>query len=195
MQPWRAALTSHGVVRFETPEEARAAAVSLGFTTADEILRPRSTGAGWSLSDTYGHGAFPWHTDAAVALDPPRWFVLSAAEISEETQTEVLIPPAAVLTKMRRSPLRVRSRNGRVRYLPAAVRERYGHRLRWDPRVASPAMPGLAEEIEALQATCVIEWNPGVSVIVDNHRALHRRPAVGVGSNRTLIRYYVHGTS
>lgn len=186
---WRQTLATEGVAWFETPEQARAAAGTLGRTTPEEVLRPRATGPGWSLSDAYGYSAFPWHTDAAVALSPPRWFVLSARAISQPTRTEVLVPPARVLTAMRRSPLRVRSRNGRVRYLPAAVREPYGHRLRWDPRVATAVAPDLHGEIEALSATSTIEWRPGISAIIDNHRTLHRRPAVC--ADRTLIRYYV----
>lgn len=188
---WSQALASDGVARFESPGQARAAAETLGRTTIDQALRPRATGAGWSLSDVYGYAEFPWHTDAAVALRPPRWFVLSAVGTTEHTQTEVVLPPAGVLSRMACSHLRVLSRNGRVRYLPAAVRERYGYRLRWDPRVASPSLPHLLEEVQALSPTDAIEWHPGVSVIIDNHRMLHRRPAVGADQDRNLIRYYV----
>lgn len=188
---WRESLGSLGLAEFDDPEEARMAAEVLGRVDTQEVLKPRPLGDGWSLSDTYGYDAFPWHTDAAVSVRPPRWFVLTAEEVSEPTQTEITIPPAGVVANMRRSPLRVRDRRGRVRYLPAAVVESYGDRLRWDPRVATPLAPELTEEVAALAAMHSIDWSPGLSVIVDNHRTLHRRPSVSADRTRTLARYYV----
>lgn len=191
MLAWRQALAREGVALFESPEQARAAADLLGRSTPLEVLRPRCANTGWSLSGTYGYTAFPWHTDAAVALSPPRWFVLSAVDVSEPTNTEVLLPTSDILKKLRRGLLTVRSRSGNVRYLPAAVVVPYGHRLRWDPRVASPHDSDLLAEVDAQDPTSAIQWRPGLSVIVDNHRTMHRRPAVDYGTDRTLTRYYV----
>ena len=191
MSAWVEALEREGAASFDSASRARAVAESLGRPSSTVTLKPRLADAGWSLSGAYGCAAFPWHTDAAVALRPPRWIVLSAVELEQPTMTEVLLPPPATLATLFRTTLRVRSRNGVLRYLPAVVRDHHGYRLRWDPRVAQPSTSDLLDQIENLSATSVIEWTCGRSVIIDNHRALHRRPAVSPGRRRTLTRYYV----
>ncbi|RIT43487.1 hypothetical protein D2E80_21360 [Mycobacteroides abscessus] len=191
MSCWVEALEHGGVASFESPDQARIAARVLGRSTPEELLRPRPARPGWSLSDTYGFAAFPWHTDAAVALRPPRWLVLSAVELAEPSRTEVLLPSTNIIAKLIRTTLRVHCRNGWLRYLPAGVPENYGHRLRWDPRVAQPYTSDLLAEIEDLSPTFSIEWSCGRTVIIDNHRTMHRRPAVGPASHRVLTRSYI----
>lgn len=180
-----------GFVVVDEREELEHIAQILGRSGPPEVLKARASGEGWSHSDTYGFGAFPWHTDGAVSLDPPRWFVLTAVTIPEETMTSILKPNPALVRSLRRTTLKVRDRQGAVRYLPAAVREANGHRLRWDPRIATPTQGVLMNDIEMTPATAHISWSPGRSAIIDNHRTLHRRPPVTAETERTLTRYYI----
>jgi hypothetical protein len=45
----------------------------LGRSGPSEMLAPRerATADPWSLSGAYGLGTFPWHTDGAIASNPP----------------------------------------------------------------------------------------------------------------------------
>lgn len=188
---WREALEQEGFAVVDGHDELEEISKSLGRSSPVEVLTARASGVGWSHSDVYGYQQFPWHTDGAVSLDPPRWVVLTAIAVREDTRTEVLRPGPALMKKLRSATLRVRDRRGAVRYLPAAVREAHGHRLRWDPRVALPTRSGLLADVENAAATAHISWTLGRSAIIDNHRILHRRPQVTAGIERTLTRYYI----
>lgn len=164
----------------------------LGLTTPPETLSPRAADGSWSLSGVYGFGEFPWHTDGAIADLPPRWFSLAALSVSGRTCTELLDPLDETLRMLGRTVLRAVSREGVVSYKPAVLPLPGGRRqLRWDPRSCPPVQEAVTPQVEALRATDRIEWRPGLAVIVDNHRLLHRRPAVHEGTDRVLERRYV----
>lgn len=188
---WRDALEQEGFAVVDGHDEVEAISKSLGRSSPVEVLSARASGSGWSHSDAYGYQQFPWHTDGAVSLDPPRWLVLTAIAVPKDARTDVLRPGHALMKKMRSATLQVRDRRGAVRYLPAVVREAHGHRLRWDPRIALPTRSALLEDVENTAATGRISWTPGRSAIIDNHQTLHRRPSVKAGIERTLTRYYV----
>lgn len=190
---WHKRLERDGFLVVDDRDELEHISRWLGRSGPPELLKARAPGEGWSHSDAYGYGAFPWHTDGAVSPDPPRWFVLTAISIREQTTTSILKPNPALVKVLRRTTLRVRDRRGTIRYLPAATAEAYGHRLRWDPRIATPTRNALIDDLEAAPATANINWSPGRSVIIDNHLTLHRRPSVTAETERTLARYYIRG--
>src|SRR3954453_21363414 len=74
----------------------------LGRASEPELLVPRNASGEQrrSLSRTFGLGPFPWHTDGAIALRPPRWIVLSAVQISSPTHTDLLDPSDALLQQL-----------------------------------------------------------------------------------------------
>lgn len=181
-----------------TIKESRGAAepliARLGRETSPENLVPKKhdSSRAWSHSDKNGFNAFPWHTDGAIALDPPRWMILQCAEASHATETHLLDLDTETFVKLRRSTMRVRNEIGQVRHLPAASPISGGRfRLRWDPRICELSDDSLAERIEELppSATCI--WSVGRTLIVDNWRLLHKRPGVDPDSSRRLIRTYV----
>jgi Taurine catabolism dioxygenase TauD, TfdA family len=156
-------------------------------------LEPKEPGKSrnWSLSGTYGLGAFPWHTDGAIASTPPRWMLLKAMHISYPTFTDLLVPDPEMIIALRGTILRAKDKFGRVRYLPAAVHESgLGHRVRWDPRTCTPRTGIAIEDVERRSPTERIAWNIGRMLVVDNFQILHRRPAVEKGK-RMLERTYV----
>lgn len=166
----------------------------LGREAGRQILESTATAAGdrWSHSDHYGFGSFPWHTDGAVAVEPPRWMVLACEAIDGPSRTELLAPSYNLLRRMRRCVMRVRNRAGKLRYLPAVSPVMSGSiRLRWDPRVCEPNDPELSELIEAQGPTAACEWVRGRILVVDNWRLLHRRPAVDPARVRSLARTYL----
>lgn len=185
-------LSIHGyaVLDMADPKET---AQLLGRASNTEILRPLdSHGArSWSLSGTYGLGKFPWHTDAAISVNPPRWLILSAWEISEPTRTEILHPSRALISAMKRTVLRCTNSKGRVNYLPAVTPDRDHSRLRWDPRICVPQAGVSIEQMERQQPTARVDWREGRVLVIDNASVLHRRPAVSKEARRLLERIYV----
>lgn len=176
-------------------EDADAVLVArlLGKPGAPKVLRPsrESEADSWSLSGTYGRGAFPWHTDGAISDTPPRWVLMRGLNFSHATSTELLSPDESVLSQLRRTVLRVTYRSGRARYLPAAVPCSSSWRLRWDPRIGSPKVGVAVEEIDSLPPTAVIHWEPGKLLVFDNQKLLHRRPSVPLCAIREIERTYV----
>lgn len=145
----------------------------------------------WSLSGKYGLNAFPWHTDGAISTKAPDIILLRAIRLSEPTFTELLDPSSDLIEALERTVLRVKSRTGRIRYLPAVVPIKDGQKkVRWDPRACEPITGVAIEEIDQLPSTVRIDWEEGRFLLIDNRRVLHRRPAVAQGSARMLERTY-----
>jgi alpha-ketoglutarate-dependent taurine dioxygenase len=185
-------LAEHG---FAVLNEATASVVGaeLGRIGSQVVLVPREqqNADSWSLSGTYGLGAFPWHTDGAISSNPPRWLLLRAMRLSNPTCTELLDPEPGLRAGLRRTVLRATNRVGKVAYLPAAIPDRGRWRLRWDPRTCTPQAGITIEEMEQQVPTSIVEWQQGQLLIMDNTRLLHRRPAVDGQSERVLERTYV----
>jgi len=168
---------------------------SLGRAGSGELLVPQEAGSArrsWSLSGVYGLGAFPWHTDAAISVNPPRWLVLTARELSEPTWTEVLRPAENLVSALRRTVLQCTDGKGRTRYLPAAVPESHEwFRIRWDPRTCKPLSDLAVADVEAVTPTARVTWQKDRVLVLDNAIVMHRRPAVPSGTRRSIERVYV----
>jgi len=191
---WRSTLSVRGFVCLQTRRLPVDFASQLGsrWTGARHLVaRNKQMADPWSLSGQYGYGAFPWHTDGAVSTRPPRWLILRPVHLGGQTSTELLEPDLELQRAMRRTTLQVRDRVGRVRYLPAAIKDEEVLWFRWDPRTCSPRTGLTIEEMEQREPTEVITWKEGQLLILDNARILHRRPAVNPGMKRVLERVYV----
>lgn len=194
VRTWRELLGQDGYAVVDQGEDdADRMAAELGRSGPPQILaaRPSEAADPWSLSGVYGLGAFPWHTDGAIDPTPPRWLLLTAMEITSPTSTELLDPEPEVWAAMRRTVLRAVDRHGRVRHLPAAVPGTAGWRLRWDPRTCQPTGELTLQEMASQAPTVAISWRVWRTLVVDNSRILHRRPAVTEASTRLLRRVHV----
>jgi hypothetical protein len=165
----------------------------LGRLGQPTLLRPtgREVARSWSLSGTFGHDAFPWHTDGAISSHPPRWLVLKAVELSEPTVTELLSPCTKLRERLAQTVLLARDHAGRARYLPALMLTKDGYRIRWDPRTCRPRSTIVAEDMVAAVPTSIITWELGATLVIDNYKLMHRRPAVNANAARLLERTYV----
>lgn len=187
-------LLANGFIVLESRAAACPLITRLGRESEVVALAPRAaTGElGWSHSNRYGFGAFPWHTDCALDNLPPRWMVLECETAEGRTSTELLDPGPDLLRRMKRCVMRVRSRSGHIRHLPAASPIGEGRfRLRWDPRVCDSSDTELDGLLGRQSPTAAYEWVRGRLVVVDNWRLLHRRPAVEPTETRRLLRSYV----
>jgi hypothetical protein len=151
----------------------------------------RREAPGWSMSGVYGRDAFPWHTDGAISSHPPRWLALRPVEFSEPTTTELLEPDAKLRDRLKGTVLVARDHAGQARYLPALMPIKDGYRLRWDPRTCHSRSSEVARDIACAGPTAVFAWKPNVTLVIDNYKVLHRRPAVAVDAYRVLERTYV----
>ena len=143
------------------------------------------------MSGCFGRAAFPWHTDGAISSDPPRWLMFRPLELSAPTETELLDPSPTLCSRFERTVLLAKDHAGRARYLPALMPIHDFHRLRWDPRTCRSDSPGLVSDLETTAPTVIIGWQLGMTLVVDNFRLLHRRPAVDAATRRVLERTYV----
>jgi len=178
----------------------RKQAASLGWTEVAprrgdptvSVLRPADADAAHpnSLSAVYGLGQQPLHTDGAHMQDPPDLLVF-ISEHPSATPTQLWRPVIFVRrrsstpTVARVSPAALDHgmflvRNGRDSfYAPARSRSGY----RYDPGCMTPC-DTRAREVQGyfdqqLSRATVHEWAAGGQVlVVDNHRAMHARPAV-----------------
>ncbi len=160
--------------------------------------RPASAARAGTLSATHGFGAFPWHTDGAIAASPPRYVALRSP-IGSDTPTELLdlaLNPD-VATALGATLLRVRCHGDRYRYVMSKSVGREPACFRWDPHrceaVGETAKPDLPDE--QTPASHVVRWVPAHTVIFDNWRVLHRRWAItdAESPTRTLQRLYIYG--
>lgn len=168
-------------------------AAALGRAGESVLLAPHDAADAdpWSLSGKYGLNAFPWHTDGAISTRAPEIIGLRAIRLSEPTSTELLDLSTDLIEALERTVLRVKSRTGRIRYLPAVVPTKDGQKkVRWDPRTCEPITGVAVEEIDQLPSTVRIDWEEGRFLLINNKRLLHRRPAVDRGSARVLERTY-----
>lgn len=188
----REQLDADGYVWLDHQGDASVGA-SLGRLGEPQILAPadKASARSWSLSGAYGFDRFPWHTDGAVSSSAPRWLLLRAIRITAATSTELLDPDHGLTATLRQTVLRVRDGVGRIRYAPAALPTAEGWRIRWDPRICTPIGKAFVEDVEAIEPTVAVQWEPNRLLIIDNHRLLHRRPAVEPGSSRLIERTYV----
>ena len=190
---WISDLEREGWILLER-SSAKEVAARLGRPSISTRLQPKATSEAdpWSHSGVYGFGQFPWHTDGALSSSPPRWLLLRAIELSGPTWTELLLPDSGIHASLRRTTLRATDREGGVRYLPAVVvLPDGGTRLRWDPRICKPQRGLKIEDVELQAPTVRVEWKPERLLVIDNFRALHRRPAVQGQTARILERTYV----
>jgi alpha-ketoglutarate-dependent taurine dioxygenase len=151
-----------------------------------------------SLSGIHGRDAFPWHSDGAIALEPPRYILMYCDSQHFDEPTEVLSlrheSMAQLVRSMARTVLLVENSRSELRYTTALKRLRSGMVARWDTRVCHPRASRPAREtvaaLAAAEPTGSITWAPGTGAVIDNFAALHRRPCVR-SALRTLHRKYI----
>jgi hypothetical protein len=151
-----------------------------------DTLRPTISGrTQLTFSSIYGMGEFPWHTDGAISISPPRYFVLRSIS-SGMTEPTLLLDVLKILTRRElltrsmqalfssRTPLST-SITPFVQHLNAMLRVRY------DSRTMKPLNRTanlISDLIRDHEPDGRIYWTQNRTVVVDNYRMLHARPAI-----------------
>jgi alpha-ketoglutarate-dependent taurine dioxygenase len=189
---WATDLQDEGIVVLdEAVERVEEFVRALGRQSAPQRLRPREADGTNSHSGRVGLGCFPWHTDGALAVNPPDFLVLRNVGGPSPVPTEVLRPSGSLLGNLERVVLTVRHQTGRVERFVAALPSGGSMLVRWDPRVAESSVPEVLEVVESTPSTQSICWLPGRTVILNNRRLLHRRPPAHQDLHRDIERRYV----
>ncbi len=152
-----------------------------------------------SLSGVHGRNAFPWHTDGATALHPPRYVILLCEGTDgpvEPTELLDLASEPPLVSLLHKVSLRITDAQGRVRYLPAATRTAHGPIYRWDTRVAQghplTRHDEISDALATAEPTLTVEWHARLAIVFNNGHNFHRRPAVRAHQHRRLARLYIY---
>ena len=213
VQAVQANLIEHGYVllpQHRPSESSERVAESFGETVTPwegglvQRLVPRAVSTPNTYSGNFGLGQFPLHTDLAHWRVPPRYLLIRCLKGYRDVPT--LILDGRVLSKqigaetLTRAVVRSRRpQAGEMRLLRILQREAGEGLLRWDPLYLRPASR-IGEIAVADMAKCVAAASPepavmaenGDTVIIDNWRMLHGRPAIPANrSDRCLERVYL----
>lgn len=167
---------------------------SLQWSRRPDVLRPRPTHAGrrGTFTAHHGFGQFPWHTDGAIADQPPR-YILLCSPTSSKTPTDILTMRPGVPAFEALRDLVLYTKFIRPRYFRAVDPGFPEPRVRWDPdklAIASPSRP----DPSALEPEpdMQIKWRKNTVALIDNWRCLHRRPKLfEKDEDRVLLRSYI----
>lgn len=171
-------------------------------------LVPRAESTPNTYSGNFGLGRFPFHTDLAQWPVPPRYLMLRCVKGYPDVPT--LLLDSRVLQQrlgtevMKRAVVRPRRpQAGEVRLLRLLQGEAEESLLRWDTVYLRPASR-IGEIAFADMARCIGDASPqpvvmvdhGDTMIIDNWRMLHARPAIPPGRyDRCLERIYLRSLS
>jgi L-asparagine oxygenase len=190
--------------------DAVAVAIALGLPLTPwrgglvQDLVPRVTATPNTYSGMYGLGRFPFHTDLAHWRLPPRYLLLRCITGHAKVPTLLLdgltiietVTPD-ILTRAIFRPRR--PRDGRLSLLRLCELTESGYCLRWDEVFLKPASKiGEIAGQRVMEQILKNEWvsialrRPGDTVLIDNWRMLHSRPAIpNEFKNRRIQRVYL----
>jgi hypothetical protein len=164
-------------------------------------LRPlgKSDALPRSLSSAYGQGPFPAHFDGSQAKRPPPLVVMWCLEDEQGRPTSIydwrqVIRLLSEPERLSREVFEFRS--GR-RSLIDSIASPGRKFVRYDPACMFPRTRGgaallrdLINKIEDLSPR-LIQWKPGLGVVLDNWHQVHGRASSSAGGNRVLMRSWL----
>lgn len=185
-------LLSNGYAFGDTTRVLDFADSHLGSRKPGGLLTPKTENSSERThSGVFGLGEFPWHTDGAVSLNPPRWMILNCIVAKARASTELYLPKPSELQLLKGTVLRTQNSLGQVRYLPAVSQRNGSPFIRWDVRACPPSATLTIDPFVDVTPDVSIDWIEGQTLVVDNYKYLHRRTSVTGGAERILSREYV----
>lgn len=164
------------------------------------IDAPRNT-----LSERYGAGAFPLHTEAAYWRCPPRFLLLHCVDPGADSPQGTIIMDGAPLASgphaktLRMEPWVVSAAQSSFLSTIVDTRSR-SPVLRFDRECMRPARltspsPAIVEAYIASAPRFVHKWRAGDLLVIDNHRILHGRTAAEESPSTRLLLKMMIATS
>lgn len=171
---------------------------------AKQTLVPRATSTPNTYSGNFGLEGFPFHTDLAHWVVPPRYLVLRCVRGFAEVPTLLLdgrtLAERTGVDLMARALVKPRRPHGGVFRMHRLLQDIDENKLvRWDSLYLHPAstfardvLGRFSSEIEKAVPTRVVMVEDGDTLVVDNWRMLHARPSVPPNAMaRMLERVYL----
>jgi L-asparagine oxygenase len=167
-----------------------------------EIIFPgKPSKSGHSLTDKYGMGAFPLHTDVAYWSTPARYLAFYCLNPGEGKRTTQIVNLENHLEELVEVVdhandlfiIRPRSKPFYTQIINGSI----GHRwIRWDPEIMTPVIDSdikiRVEHFIMDQNVYEIEWESRMLVIINNRTSVHGRGQSAVNdSNRMLKRILI----
>lgn len=174
-----------GVVRAIAPQRSRDA-------------RPNT------LSQRYGLGAFPFHTETAYWWRPARYVLLYCVSPGSSGRPTLLVNShewrLGTVERRRAANAVFRVKSRRVFLATVGTETADGLSWRFDQACMTPVTSdayGVTATTRALireSKPVVITWSPGTVLVVDNYRCLHARGVASIpDTDRILLRVLVAG--
>lgn len=168
-------------------------------------LVPRAASTPNNYSGIFGLGPFPFHTDLAHWRWPPRYLLLRCVKGFADMPTLLVdgwnLTNSVSLDVMRRAVVRPRRpQNGEMCFLRLWEYDDAGiGLLRWDEvflkpasRIGALAYRQMREHLKVVESKAIALIEAGDTLVIDNWRMLHARPAVTAGrEHRRLDRVYL----
>ena len=138
-----------------------------------------------TLSKTFGYEAFPFHTDGAQFIIPPRWIILESVS-GFSYQTATLLVDS---NEFKNNPEYDKSLNQSIYFVKNSKHSFYTSIInkvlssesifRWNPLVMDIIEKDTVFDVNTLNAKVTrIKWMPRQTLIVDNWRMLHAREKI-----------------
>ena len=151
-----------------------------------------------SLSEKYGLGPLPLHSDTAHWIVPCRYIILACLSTGGENAPSILLDTKKlslsdeVEAAVQNAPFYVR--NGRKSFY-SSIRAKESPFFRFDPGFMEPMTAEAKLAVRSLGADAneeiltKVNWEVGMTIIIDNWRLLHGRGQVTPkGTSRHLLR-------
>jgi hypothetical protein len=135
-----------------------------------------------TISSHHGLGQFPWHSDGAVDRDPPRFVLLRAETVDDQSATTDVLDLSSLrdgqlFKTYSRLSCEVKTRE--YAYMAPFVTQRHGRSCaKWDPLRMRPlgrCASDFLTDVTGAKPTERHRWTSGDLLIIDNWRCLHRR--------------------
>lgn len=169
-------------------------------------LVPRASATPNTYSGIFGLERFPFHTDLAHWLLPPRYLLLRCVRGFADVLTLLLdghdLVESVTLDILMRAIVKPRRpRNGAITLLRLCESTDDGYRLRWDEIFLKPASKvgniadqRVREHLIDSEPMSIGLARPGDMLLIDNWRMLHARSVIPAGrEDRRIERIYLEG--
>lgn len=168
------------------------------------ILRPKDSNSAYegTLSNIYGFGTFPYHTDTSFWPSPARYILLHS-DLGSKCDTLIVAVKDIweSLSQADRSDARRAifiTKTIHRQFYASLIFEEHGIRfIRYDPSCMAPMNDSAKRIVRKLNKLLKkipplrVNWTEGKTLIIDNWKLLHGRDKVNDENHRTLKRIYI----
>lgn len=151
-----------------------------------------------SLSAIYGDKDFPFHTDGAYLLEPPKYVILRSPKRIQNCPTLICKPSFTLLEKTNLKKNVWLVNGGRGKFYSSMIEENDdNYRIRFDLACMRPALADFKSSADIMTSVLSssnkqeINWTANQCVIFNNWKLLHSRADATYSTERILERIWI----